>query len=355
MKKIYFDYAATSIKRKEILEDIVKDADIFDGNPDSTHSYGRDAKKILEDARIKISKSIGSDPKNLIFTSGASESNNTVINHYKEAGIISTNIEHDSIMNTLEGKNVKYLRADKNGLVSLDDLKKLIDDETRLVMVMAVNNEIGTIEPIKEIGSYLKDKDIHFHVDAVQAYGHMDIDVGEINCDSLSLSGHKVGGINGFGILYLRNNLSPLILGGEQEKHRRAGTSFTMGAYSMAKAFEKTQEERSKIKELKEYFIDNLKNTGLNYQINGSLEKSSDHIINIYFADYKSDFLLTYLDMNGVCASAGSACRAGSFLPSHVISNMYDESRANHSIRFSFGYQNNKEEIDKVIEVLSNL
>lgn len=355
MKKIYFDYAATSIKRKEILEDIVKNADLFDGNPDSTHSYGREAKKILEDARVKISKSIGADPKNLIFTSGASESNNTVINHYKEAGIISTNIEHDSIMNTLEGKNVKYIRADENGLVSLEDLKKLIDDETRLVMVMAVNNEIGTIEPIKEIGAYLKDKNIHFHVDAVQAYGHMDIDVDEINCDSLSLSGHKVGGMNGFGILYLRNNLSPLILGGEQEKHRRAGTSFTMGAYSMAKAFEKTQEERSRIKELKEYFIDNLKNTGLSYQINGSLEKSSDHIINIYFEDLKSDFLLTYLDMNGICASAGSACRAGALEASRVLTNIYDENRALHSVRFSFGYTNTKEEIDKFMEVLGRV
>lgn len=355
MKKIYFDYAATSIKRKEILEDIVKNADLFDGNPDSTHSYGREAKKILEDARVKISKSIGADPKNLIFTSGASESNNTVINHYKEAGIISTNIEHDSIMNTLEGKNVKYIRADENGLVSLEDLKQLIDDDTRLVMVMAVNNEIGTIEPIKEIGAYLKDKNIHFHVDAVQAYGHMDIDVGEINCDSLSLSGHKVGGMNGFGILYLKNNLSPLILGGEQEKHRRAGTSFTMGAYSMAKAFEKTQEERSRIKELKEYFIYNLKNTGLSYQINGSLEKSSDHIVNIYFEDLKSDFLLTYLDMNGICASAGSACRAGALEASRVLTNIYDENRALHSVRFSFGYTNTKEEIDKLMEVLGRV
>ena len=355
MKKIYFDYAATSIKRKKILENILKNAESFDGNPDSTHAYGREAKKILEDSRRKIAKSIGANPNQVIFTSGASESNNTVINAYQRNHIISTNIEHDSILNTLSGKNVSYLKADREGMVHLEDLKKLINDDTKLVIVMFVNNEIGTIEPVKEIGAYLKDKPIHFHVDAFQAYGHIDIDVDEIGCDSISLSAHKVGGINGFGILYLRNNLSPLILGGEQEKHRRAGTSFTMGAYSMAKAFEKTQEERSKIKELKEYFIDNLKNTGLNYQINGSLEKSSDHIINIYFADYKSDFLLTYLDMNGVCASAGSACRAGSFLPSHVISNMYDESRANHSIRFSFGYQNNKEEIDKVIEVLSNL
>lgn len=349
---IYLDYAATSLKRKEIIEEIMDDFASFDANPDSTHALGRKAKKILEDARGKIAKSIGADPKRVIFTSGASESNNTVINAFRNSEIISTNIEHDSILNTLEGEKVTYLEANKEGLVSLDDLKSKISPETKLVIVMFVNNELGTIEPVKEIGAYLKERDIHFHVDAVQAYGHVDIDIDEIACDSLSLSGHKVGGVNGFGILYLRNDLEPYIKGGEQEKNRRAGTSFVMGAYSMGIAFDKTIEEREKIGKLKKYFLKELSSTGIDYEVNGSIENSSDHIINIYFPDFKSDFLLTYLDIKGICASAGSACRAGALEPSRVITNIYDEDRALHSVRFSFGFKNELSDIDYLMEVL---
>lgn len=349
---IYLDYAATSLKRKEIIEEIMDDFNSFDANPDSTHALGRKAKKILEEARGKIANSIGADPKRVIFTSGASESNNTVINAFRNSEIISTNIEHDSILNTLEGEKVTYLEANKEGLVSLDDLKSKISPETKLVIVMFVNNELGTIEPVKEIGAYLKERDIHFHVDAVQAYGHVDIDVDEIACDSLSLSGHKVGGVNGFGILYLRNDLEPYIKGGEQEKNRRAGTSFVMGAYSMGIAFDKTIEEREKIGKLKKYFLKELSSTGIDYEVNGSIENSSDHIINIYFPDFKSDFLLTYLDIKGICASAGSACRAGALEPSRVITNIYDEDRALHSVRFSFGFKNELSDIDYLMEVL---
>lgn len=349
---IYLDYAATSLKRKEIIEEIMDDFNSFDANPDSTHGLGRKAKKILEEARGKIANSIGADPKRVIFTSGASESNNTVINAFRNSEIISTNIEHDSILNTLEGEKVTYLEANKEGLVSLDDLKSKISPETKLVIVMFVNNELGTIEPVKEIGAYLKERDIHFHVDAVQAYGHVDIDIDEIACDSLSLSGHKVGGVNGFGILYLRNDLEPYIKGGEQEKNRRAGTSFVMGAYSMGIAFDKTIEEREKIGKLKKYFLKELSSTGIDYEVNGSIENSSDHIINIYFPDFKSDFLLTYLDIKGICASAGSACRAGALEPSRVITNIYDEDRALHSVRFSFGFKNELSDIDYLMEVL---
>lgn len=352
---IYFDYAATSLKRKEIIEEILAKFEDFDANADSTHGLGRKAKKSLEEARRKIGSSIKADPRRVIFTSGASESNNTVINAYRGSNIISTNIEHDSILNNLEGEKVTYLKADKHGLVSLDDLKSKLKDDTKLVIVMFVNNELSTIEPVREIGEYLKDKPVHFHVDAVQAYGHLDIDVDEIFCDSLSLSGHKVGGINGFGILYLREDIEPFIKGGEQEKHRRAGTSFVMGAYSMAEAFEKTLTEREKIRDLKKYFLAELDKVKINYEINGSLDKSSDHIVNVYFKDFKSDFLLTYLDMHGICASAGSACRAGTLEPSRVLTNIYDEERALHSLRFSFGYKNEKADIDYLMKVLKEL
>lgn len=352
---IYFDNAATAIKREEILKNILKNKQAFDGNPDSLHTKGREAKKILEDSRKEIAKSIGANPKNIIFTSGATEGNNTIINAFRDSEIITSSIEHDSILNTVNKDNTVLLNANKDGIIDLDKLKDVITEETKLVAIMYVNNETGAIQPVKEIGDYLRDKNIWFHVDSVQAYGHIDIDVDDINCDSLTLSGHKIGGLNGFGILYLRENIAPFIKGGEQEKDRRAGTSFVAGAYSMAESYPKVLKERSQIKEIKNYFIESLDKSKVDYELNGNLELSSDHVLNIYFKDYKSDFLLTYLDINGICASAGSACRAGSILPSHVISNMYDKYRAEHSIRFSFGYQNTRKEVDETIAVLERL
>lgn len=354
MKKIYFDYAATSIKRKKILEDIINRAEDFDGNPDSSHSFGRDAKKILEDARHTIAESIGADSSQIIFTSGASESNNTVLAAFKDKKIITTNIEHDSIENTYNKENTILVEATNEG-VCLDQIKEKITDEVKLVSVMMVNNEIGLVMPIKEIGEFLKDKNIYFHVDCVQAYGHLDIDVDEMNIDFLSLSGHKIGGINGFGILYARENIPSFIKGGEQEKYRRAGTSFVMGAYSMAESFPYMVKEREKIKDLKSYLLESLGKSKLAYEINGNPENTAHHIVNIYFKDYKSDFLLTYLDMHGIAVSAGSACRAGAVIPSKVVERIYGDKRASHSLRISLGFANTKADIDRLIEVLGEL
>nr|WP_072537805.1 cysteine desulfurase family protein [Anaerococcus mediterraneensis] len=355
MKKIYFDYAATSIKRKKILSDMFENSEAFDGNPDSSHQYGRDAKRILENSRREIAKSIGADPHKVIFTSGASESNNTVLSAFRNQEIVTTNIEHDSIENAYDKDHTIIIKADKNGLISLDDIKKSITKNTKLVSIMMVNNEIGSIEPIGEIGSFLKEKDIKFHVDGVQAYGHLDIDVEKQNIDFLSLSGHKIGGINGFGILYARENIESFIKGGEQEKDRRAGTSFVMGAYSMAKSFSCMISEREKIKDLKNYLLEKLSKSNINYQINANPENTVDHIVNIYFEDFRADFLLTYLDMRGICVSAGSACRAGSVIPSKVVSRIYDEARAGSSIRISLGFSNTRADIDRFIEVLGEL
>lgn len=354
MKKIYFDYAATSIKRKKILEDIIKKADLFDGNPDSSHSFGRDSKKILEGARREIAKSIGADPGQVIFTSGASEANNTVLAAFSDKKIITTNIEHDSIENTYNPENTILIEANEEG-ISLDSLKEKITDDVKLVSIMMVNNEMGFVMPIKEIGQYLKEKDIYFHVDCVQAYGHLDIDVDDMNIDFLSLSGHKIGGINGFGILFARENIPSFIKGGEQEKYRRAGTSFVLGAYSMAKSFPYMISEREKILDLKNYLLEKLSESNINCEINGNPETTVDHIVNIYFKDYKSDFLLTYLDMHGIGVSAGSACRAGAVIPSKVVERIYGEERASHSLRISLGFENTREDIDRLIEVLGEL
>ncbi|MDO4672036.1 MAG: cysteine desulfurase family protein [Porphyromonadaceae bacterium] len=352
---IYFDYAATSIKRKEVLANVLENSDKFDGNPDSLHKYGRAAKKILENSREKIANSLNTNPNNIIFTSGASESNNTILNFFRKKEIITSNIEHDSILNTIDKENTLFLNTNKDGFVDIEELKRKITPNTKLVSLIYVNNETGVIQPIKEIGEYLKEKDIWFHVDSVQAFGHIDVDVEEICCDSLSLSGHKIGGVNGFGVLYLRKNIDSFIKGGEQEKNRRAGTSFAIGAYTMAESIEKIVAEREKLKELKSYFIEKLKSTDFNYEINGDVKRSSDHILNIYFPNVKSEFLLTFLDMHGICISVGSACRAGSVEASKVITNMYNENRAIHSVRFSFGFSNSKQEIDSTIEILKKV
>lgn len=356
---IYFDYGATSKKREYLIKEILDDFDSFNGNPDSQHRYGRMAKKILEQAREDIAKSINANSKQIVFTSGASESNNTVIKSFNKKGakIISSNIEHPSVLEPIKGGSAEFilLDAQQNGKLNTSDLEKYIDEDTKLVSLIYVNNETGSIQDLEKVQEYLADKDIWFHIDAVQAYGHIDIDVERLKCDSISLSGHKIGGLNGFGVLYLRGNLESLVSGGNQEKKRRAGTSFVMGAYTMAKAYPYMVEERAKIKEIKDYFIKALDQALINYEINGDIDTTSDHVLNIYLPFVKSDFLLTFLDLNGVCASAGSACTAGALEPSHVISNMYDKDRALHSIRFSFGYENEKEEVDKVIQLLKQL
>ena len=354
---IYFDYAATSKKREEIMKKIMDDFDSFNGNPNSQHAYGRQARKILEEAREKIAKSINADPNQIIFTSGASESNNMVMNAFDKNHIISSSVEHQSVLNSIKDRKIfsTLINPNKDGVVEVGDVEKAIRKDTKLISLIYVNNEIGSINPIEEIGRLADEEDIWFHVDAVQAYGHIDIDVEKLKCDSMSLSGHKIGGLNGFGAIYLRKNIDSLIFGGNQEKKRRAGTSFVAGAYSMAKSWPYMLEERDKIKELKKSFIKELDKAGISYEVNGSLDNSSDHILNIYLYFAKSDFLLTYLDLNGVCASAGSACTAGSLEASYVIEKMYDRNRANHSVRFSFGFDNTLEDVKTTVTLLKKL
>lgn len=354
---MYFDYAATSMIRKNLIQELMNDIDLYQANTSSIHSKGRDAKIHLDQAREKIAKYIGANMNDVYFTSGATEANNTVINHFAKMGgrIVTTNIEHKSILEPVEklAGDAIFIPVKEDGKISLEDLKASITEDTRLVAVMYVNNETGIIQPIKEIGQYLEDKDIWFHVDAVQALGHIDIDVNEIKADSLSLSGHKIGGLNGFGVLYTKKNMQPLILGGNQEHGQRAGTSNLLGAVSMANSIELLDEEQDHIKEIKEYFLEGL--TDIEHELNGDLEFASNHIVNVYFPFVKSDLLLTFLDLKGVSVSAGSACNANTLEPSYVIENMYDKDRAKRSIRFSFGFSNTKEEVDELISYLKEM
>lgn len=216
-----------------------------------------------------------------------------------------------------------------------------------------MNNETAVYQELDKISDILKDKDVHLHIDNVQGYGHIDFDFER--ADSISLSGHKLGGINGFGVLYCNKNIHNLIYAGEQEKKRRGGTSFTIGAYSMAQSYDKIVLERDLIRDIKLNFIHELKSQKIPFEINGDLENSSDHILNLYFPFINSDLLLTYLDMNGICASAGSACSAGSLEESHVIKAIYGEERAKKSIRFSFGFTNSIQDIKYTAEKIKEI
>lgn len=354
---MYFDYAATSIKRKKILTDLLNNIEENDGNPSSMHTMGRNSLKNLEKARKIIAESIGAKSKDIIFTSGASESNNLVLSNFndKSVKIISSKIEHKSILEGLKATNseIVLLNSKKNGQVSLDEFYQKIDENTKFVSIMYVNNETGIIQPVKEIGEYLRDKNIWFHVDAVQAYGHLDLDVNQLNCDSLSLSGHKIGGLNSFGVLYTRQKLSPFIFGGNQERGFRAGTSNVMGALSMAYSIKEINSEREYIFNLKKYFIEKIQ--GIDFEINGDIKKSVNHIINIYFPFIKSNLLIAKLDLKDIYVSAGSACNAGSLEPSYVIENMYSKERASNSVRFSFGFTNTFTQIDDLAAILHEI
>lgn len=353
---IYFDYAATSLFREEIFEYILKHLSDFDGNTESTHAYGRSSRKILEEARADIGKSLNADPAFIYFNSGASEGNNTILKSFNDAEILTTNIEHSSIINNIDEKT-SLVKVDSSGIFKVEDIIEKISENTKLISVQYVNNEMGTIQPVEELGAWLNKNrpDIWLHVDAVQAYGHIDIDVEKINCTSLSISAHKLGVIKNFGILYANRDFAPLIKAGDQEHGLRGGTGNTIGAYSCARAYEAMVNDRTYVKSIKEYFLQTIAKTNINYQVNGDLNSQTSHILNIYFEDYQTDFLLTYLDMHGICVSSGSACKSGSHLPSHVITNTYDENRAEHSIRFSFGYKNTFEDIDKLMKVLGDI
>lgn len=353
---IYFDYAATSIKRREIFEDVLNNFENFDANPHSIHGMGRKSHEILEDSREKIANSLGVQKDNIIFNSGASEGNNTIIRHFTDCGykFLCCETDHPSVLNSLRNLNsgFEYLNLDKHGRIILDDLEKKLDEKTVLILTL-VNNETAVYQELDKISDILKDKDVHLHIDNVQGYGHIDFDFER--ADSISLSGHKIGGINGFGVLYCNKNIHNLIYAGEQEKKRRGGTSFTIGAYSMAKSYDKIVLERDLIRKIKYNFIHELKSLEIPFEINGDLENSSDHILNLYFPFINSDLLLTYLDMNGICASAGSACSAGSLEESHVIKAIYGEERAKKSIRFSFGFTNSIQDIKYTAEKIKEI
>lgn len=372
-KTIYMDNAATTRVLPEVFEEMKPYFLEQYGNPSSVYSFVNDAKKVVDQARVTISDFINAKPQEIYFTAGGSESDNWALKATAEAyankgkHIITSKIEHHAILHTCEylerrGFEVTYLDVDENGIVDLEQLKASIRPDTILISIMTANNEIGTIEPIKEIGAIAKEHGILFHTDAVQAYGHIAIDVDEEHIDMLSVSGHKFNGPKGIGFLYIRTGvkIGSFIYGGAQERKRRAGTLNVPGIVGIKKATEiarDTLKERSEYEtKLRDYAIDRILNEIPFTRLNGDRKKRLPNNMNFCFRFIEGESMLILLDQKGVCASSGSACTSGSLDPSHVLLAIgLPHEIAHGSIRLTISEENTKEEIDFVIDNLKQI
>ncbi|WP_191560748.1 cysteine desulfurase family protein [Metabacillus idriensis] len=366
MERIYLDHAATSPMHPEVIHQMIPYMQEVFGNPSSIHSFGRESRRVLDEARAVISASIHAKPKEIIFTSGGTEADNLAIigsalaNQHKGKHIITSSVEHHAVLNSCkylekQGFHVTYLPVDQNGLISVAELEKALTSETILVTIMYGNNETGAIQPIGEIGRILKNHQALFHTDAVQAYGILELNVKESFIDMLSTSGHKINGPKGTGFLYVKEGvaLKQHSHGGEQELKRRAGTENVPGIAGLKSAVllaKETRVQKTKLyHDFKLKIIEILKSEDVSFEINGQLQSSLPHVLNLYFPGTNVESMLVNMDIAGISASSGSACTAGSIDPSHVLVAMYgkESDRSQASIRFSFGLGNTMEQVEK--------
>ncbi|MFU8647493.1 cysteine desulfurase family protein [Lysinibacillus sp. RSDA_15] len=366
---IYLDHAATSPMNGQVIEAMTTAMQQVFGNASSIHGAGREARKYLDDARDILAKSIGAQAGEIIFTSGGTEADNTAIlgTVYARAKegkhIITTQVEHHAVLHTCEklerdGFDVTYLPVDKTGRVAVEDVQKALRDDTILVTIMYGNNEVGTIQPIAEIGELLQGHQATFHTDAVQAYGLEQIDVGQLKVDLLSVSAHKINGPKGIGFLFQKAGtpLANYALGGAQEKKRRAGTENIPAIIGFATAVQVAnqlrEEKRSLYNHFKQIMLDIFSQENLAFHINGNEEQSLPHVLNISFEGMEVESFLVNLDMAGICVSSGSACTAGSIDPSHVLVAMFGQGteELRNSIRFSFGQDLTEKDIRDAAE-----
>jgi len=367
-KAIYMDYAATTYTKPEVLEEMIPYFTKYFGNPSSIYSLSAETKKAVKLSRERVANAIGAEPGEIYFTGGGSEADNWALkgiasaNRHKGNHIITTEIEHHAILNACEylkkhGYEVTYLPVDEYGFISIEDLKAAITDKTILVSIMFANNEIGTIQPIKEIGAVCKEKGVLFHTDAVQAVGNVHINVKELNIDLLSLAGHKFYGPKGTGALYIRKGIriDNLVHGGGQERSKRAGTENVAGLVGIGKAIEtavsKIDENSRRLTRLRNKLIDGL--TKIPYsRLNGPEgEGRLSGNVNIAFDFVEGESILLLLNDLGICASSGSACNSSSLEPSHVLLAIgLPHERAHGSLRLSLGDGTTEEEVDYVIE-----
>lgn len=367
---VYLDHSATTPVDRAVLEAVWPYFSELYGNASSIHRFGREAHIALEDARATIARIISARESEIFFVSGGTEADNLAIQgvayHQGRRGnhLITTGVEHPAVLNTCkalekDGFEVSYLKVDEYGRVNPETLRETIRPDTILISAIYANNEVGTLNPIAEIGKIAKEAGILFHTDAVQSFGKIPIDVQELNVDLLSISGHKIYGPKGVGALYIRRGtpIGKMLYGGHHEKNRRAGTENIPGIVGLAKAAELAHQNMEKnarqIGELRDYFQSKLQANFENIKINGHPIDRLYNILNVSFTGCDSETLLLQLDMKGIAVSSGSACSSGSIEPSHVLRAMgLPRNVVKSAIRFSLGKENTREEIDYVLEKL---
>ncbi|MCL0057626.1 cysteine desulfurase NifS [Dehalococcoidales bacterium] len=370
MKRIYLDYAATTPTHPEVVKAMLPYFTELFGNPSSVYSYGQEAKEAIEEARVKVADLIGARSGELVFTSGGTEADNFAImgvayaNESKGNHIVTTLIEHAAVINTCKflekrGFKVTYLPVDEWGLVNPDEVRRAITDKTILVSVMHANNEMGTIEPIAEIGKIVREAGIYFHTDAVQTAGHIPVDVNELGVDLLSMSAHRLYGPKGVGALYIRKGtkLVRIMHGGEQERWRRATTENVPGIVGFGRAAELAQQEMSedtkRLTYLRDKLIKGLLERIDHIRLNGHPTKRLPNNVNVSIDFIEGEAMLLNLDLEGICASTSSACASSSLKPSHVLLALgLSPERVHGSLRFTLGKWTTEEEIGQVVEVL---
>ncbi len=370
MRNVYMDYAATIYVKPEVLEEMLPYFTKNFGNPSSFYEISRTTKMAIDEARAKVAKALNCETSEVYFTGGGSEADNWAIkgiaSAHKNKGnhIITTKVEHHAVLHTCQyleklGFEVTYLDVDEEGFINIEDLKNAITDKTILVSIMFANNEIGTIQPIKEIGEICKERNVYFHTDAVQAIGNAPIDVKEMNIDMLSLAGHKIYGPKGIGVLYIKKGIriENLIHGGGQERTRRAGTENIASIVGLGKAIElataNLEEHIKTMSELRDRLIDGLLEIPYSHLNGPRGDKRLPGNVNVRFRFIEGESILLSLDFEGICASSGSACTSGSLDPSHVLLAIgLPHEEAHGSLRLTLGDGSNIEDVDYVIETL---
>lgn len=368
MKVRYFDNAATTAIKQEVLDEMVPYLKEKFGNASSLYTLGRESKRAIEEARKRVAELINCKPNEIYFTAGGSESDNMAIkgiaysNKYRGKHIITSKIEHPAVLHTCKvlekkGFRVTYLNVNKDGIVDLENLRRSIRNDTILISIMSVNNEIGTIQPIYEISKIAKMYNIIFHTDSVQGVGHIPIDVKDMGIDMLSLSGHKICAPKGIGALYIKEGIEieKLIDGGHQEKDKRAGTENVAGIVGLGKACEIAKRDLEKnieyLKNLRDYFINSVERRIEDASLNGSRKLRVSGNSNFSFKGINSQSLLLKLDEKGICVSSGSACSEGNGKPSHVLKAIgLSDEEAESAIRVTFGEENTKEDVEYLVD-----
>jgi cysteine desulfurase len=373
MRRIYLDHAATTPTRPEVVKAMLPYfTDVF-GNPSSIYSYGQEARGAVEEARTRVAKLIGARSEEIIFTSGGTEADNFALkgiayaNEHKGNHIITTSIEHHAVLEVCKflgrrGFKITYLPVDEYGLVDPHDVKKAITDESILISVMHANNEVGTIEPVEEIGKIARESGVYFHSDAVQTVGHIPVNADKLKVDLLSISAHKFYGPKGVGALYVRKGtrLVSLMHGGEQEKRRRAGTENVPAIVGLGKAVELAGQEMYKEAERLAYLRDKLiKGLGEkidHIRLNGHPKRRLPNNVNVSVDFVEGESMLLSLDLEGISASTGSACSSASLEPSHVLLALgLSPEQAHGSLRFTLGRENTEADVERVLEVLPGI